>query len=91
MAQQIDLNLKNTSLSNTTVLTVNKSESNKQNSAKYREREQWNNKFEFILALMAYAIGLGNVWRFPYLCYKNGGGLYRIFSLHPLHGFPYVL
>uniref|UniRef100_A0A669C5R1 Transporter n=1 Tax=Oreochromis niloticus TaxID=8128 RepID=A0A669C5R1_ORENI len=50
--------------------------------SKAPEREQWANKLEFILAVAGHIIGLGNVWRFPYLCYKNGGGVFFI---------PYVL
>ena len=41
---------------------------------KIQERGQWGNKVEFVLSVAGEIIGLGNVWRFPYLCYKNGGG-----------------
>ena len=45
------------------------------------EEEGWGNKTQFILACIGLAVGLGNVWRFPYLLQKNGGGLSQFVML----------
>lgn len=42
------------------------------------EREQWGTRAGFVLAAVGSAIGLGNIWRFPYMTYENGGGAFLI-------------
>ena len=44
-----------------------------ENGGKKKAREVWDNKIQFVLTLVGYAVGLGNIWRFSYLTAKNGG------------------
>uniref|UniRef100_A0A8C6V2K1 Transporter n=1 Tax=Neogobius melanostomus TaxID=47308 RepID=A0A8C6V2K1_9GOBI len=49
-----------------------------QSPGETKRQEQWGRKREYLLALAGNVVGLGNMWRFPYLCYKNGGGAFLI-------------
>ncbi|XP_029445321.1 sodium- and chloride-dependent transporter XTRP3 [Rhinatrema bivittatum] len=43
-----------------------------------KPRPLWDNPLQFVFACISYAVGLGNVWRFPYLCQMYGGGGFLI-------------
>lgn len=43
---------------------------------KPKKRAQWGSSFGFIMAAAGSAVGLGNLWRFPYLAGQNGGGIF---------------
>lgn len=40
--------------------------------------QQWNSRFGYIMVAAGAAIGLGNIWKFPYLAYQGGGGIFLI-------------
>ncbi len=42
------------------------------------QRERWSSRFVFVTAAVGSAVGLGNIWRFPYIAYENGGGAFFI-------------
>ena len=57
------------------------------------KREQWGSRAGFILAAVGSAIGLGNIWRFPYMAYENGGGAFFIPYIFALltAGIPFMI
>jgi len=57
------------------------------------KREQWGSRAGFILAAVGSAVGLGNIWRFPYMTYQNGGGAFLIPYLFAMltAGIPFMI
>ena len=58
-----------------------------------QKREQWGTRAGFVLAAIGSAIGLGNIWRFPYVAYENGGGAFFIPYLFAMltAGIPFLI
>ncbi|XP_028448842.1 sodium- and chloride-dependent GABA transporter 3-like [Perca flavescens] len=59
-------------------LQMNKARRRREDQRSAAARGQWASKTEYILVVAGNVVGLGNVWRFPYLCYKNGGGAFLV-------------
>lgn len=85
-----------TSPNNTAINTATSSKRGSQDKGVFKpecgedDRESWDSKLTFLLATIGYAVGLGNVWRFPYLAQKNGGGAFLIpyFVMLAIEGIP---
>ena len=43
-----------------------------------QDKNEWGSNLSFILAMIGSAVGLGNIWRYPYVLYSNGGGAFYI-------------
>ncbi len=65
-------------IADTSIPTKQEISKEKEESYACKPRQKWSNSMEFLMSAIAYAVGLGAVWRYPYLCYENGGGVFII-------------
>jgi len=69
----------------------NNQENNLDPFGRDNERSSFSGKLGYVLAVAGSAVGLGNIWRFPYLAAKYGGGIFLLVYLILMLTFGYVL
>ena len=82
MMNDIDENREEEEISDNLLQEVKKIRKNEAESVERQvapvERLRWSNYMEYFLSIIGFVIDLGNVWRFPTVCYQNGGGAFLI-------------
>ena len=72
-------NLKNRLEKSVSILPVDHGpREDEEDSSKVDSRPQWSSSTEFLMSCISMSVGLGNVWRFPFTAYENGGGAFLI-------------
>lgn len=61
-----------------TKIVIAGSEQQQQQQEQGKPQEQWGNGLEFLFSCISLSVGLGNIWRFPYIAFQNGGGTFVI-------------